>query len=159
MAKSLKADIQFLLGFLLKIKPTNFKMKQILVIGLICMASVTKAQYKKPGINVKDTTIYTAVEQQPQFPGGNEAFMKFIAKNFKYPAGEIEAHGRIIASFIVLEDGNFTDFKIVKSVHPVFDKEAIRVLKNMPRWKPGMQLGKPVRCRVMMPIQFEVPEE
>ena len=92
----------------------------------------------------------------PQFPGGQAAMMEYLTKNVKYPE---EAHkkgvqGRVIASFVVEEDGSITNANIAKSVDPLLDAEALRVVNAMPNWTPGMQRGKAVRVKYTIPINF-----
>ena len=92
----------------------------------------------------------------PQFPGGQAALMEYLTKNVKYPE---EAHkkgvqGRVIATFVVEEDGSITNANIAKSVDPLLDAEALRVVNAMPNWTPGMQRGKAVRVKYTIPINF-----
>ena|SRR5579872_3352286 len=102
--------------------------------------------------------IYTVVEQEPVFPGGFQSFYKFLAKNVHYPASAVQNHiqGKVFVTFVVETDGSLTDMKVVKSVSPDIDAEAIRVLKSSPKWKPGMQNGKPVRIQFAVPIDFSL---
>jgi protein TonB len=95
----------------------------------------------------------------PEFPGGDTAFRKFVAKNLKYPKGEVDAWGKVIINFMVQKDGRTTDFKIMRSLHPAFDKEALIMLRKMPKWKPAMQFGKPVKCGYTVPLMFSIKEE
>ena len=106
----------------------------------------------------KDTTIYTVVEQMPEFPGGFGACMNFLARKMKYPKeafikGE---EGRVIVQFIINRNGKVSDIEIVQSVSPSLDAEARRVIKSMPKWKPGMQNGKPVKTRFTLPLLFRL---
>jgi TonB family protein len=101
---------------------------------------------------------FDVVEQMPQFPGGPSALMQFLSQNVKYP---VEAHkagvqGRVIANFVVEKDGSITEAKIVKSVSPELDAEALRVIGSMPNWMPGMQNGEPVRVKYTVPITFKL---
>ena len=101
---------------------------------------------------------FDVVEQMPQFPGGPAALMQFLSQNVKYP---VEAHkagvqGRVIANFVVEKDGNITEARIVRSVHPSLDAEALRVIGSMPNWEPGMQNGEPVRVKYTVPITFKL---
>ena len=102
--------------------------------------------------------IFVVVEQQPEFPGGMSALMKFLSDNIKYPviAQENGIQGRVITTFVVERDGSITDINVVRGQDPSLDKEAIRVIKTMPRWKPGQQRGKPVRVRFTLPVQFRL---
>jgi TonB family protein len=101
---------------------------------------------------------FDVVEQMPQFPGGPAALMEFLSQNVKYP---VEAHkagvqGRVIANFVVEKDGSITEAKIVKSVSPELDAEALRVINSMPNWMPGKQNGEPVRVKYTVPITFKL---
>lgn len=102
--------------------------------------------------------IFTIVEQQPEFPGGYEAMMKFIQKNVNYPQVEKEAgiSGTCYVNFVVEKDGSITDVKVLRGVSggPGCDKEAVRVVKSMPGWKPGKQNGSAVRVYFNLPIKF-----
>ena len=102
--------------------------------------------------------IFVVVEQQPEFPGGMSALMKFLSDNIKYPviAQENGIQGRVITTFVVERDGSITDINVVRGQDPSLDKEAVRVIKTMPRWKPGQQRGKPVRVRFTLPVQFRL---
>jgi len=102
--------------------------------------------------------VFVVVEDQPQFPGGNVALMKFISDNIVYPK---EAHangiqGRVISSFVVMKDGSISDLQIVRGVDPLLDAEALRVLGLMPQWKPGKQRGQNVNVRYTLPIVFSL---
>ena len=94
----------------------------------------------------------------PQFPGGAVAFLKWLNANLKYPANAQKAkiEGKVVAQFLVNEDGSITDIKLTKKLHPQCDNEALRVLKMMPRWTPGIENNKPCRTRVCIPIVFKL---
>lgn len=107
---------------------------------------------------VPDSVVFEVVEVMPEFPGGMSALMQYMAKSIKYPA-EAQAQkeeGRVIASFIVRKDGSLSDIKIVRSVAPSLDKEALRVLSAMPKWKPGQQRGEAVNVRFTVPVVFKL---
>lgn len=109
--------------------------------------------------NVADNSIYETVEQMPEYPsGGTAGLMNFISKNLKYPTicQESGVQGRVVVSFVVNKDGSTTDFRIIRSVDKYLDKEALRVLNGMPKWKPGKQKGVPVRVRYTVPINFKL---
>ena len=102
---------------------------------------------------------YVPVEvKEEEFPGGMPACLQFLYKNIKYPpiAQENGTQGQVVLQFVVERDGSIGDIKVVKSVDPYLDKEALRVVKTMPKWKPGMQRGKPVRCRFTLPVRFRL---
>ena len=106
----------------------------------------------------EEQTIFEVVENMPDFPGGQAAFMQYLAKNIKYPtiAQENGTQGRVIVQFVVNKDGSIVDAKVVRSVDPYLDKEALRVINTMPKWKPGMQRGKPVRVKFTVPVMFRL---
>ncbi|MDH6358107.1 energy transducer TonB [Parabacteroides sp. PF5-9] len=102
--------------------------------------------------------IFTVVEDMPQFPGGDQELLKFISRSIKYPviAQENGIQGRVVVSFVVNRDGTVVDAEVVRGVDPALDKEALRVVNTMPKWKPGMQRGKPVRVKYTVPIMFRL---
>ena len=102
---------------------------------------------------VEDNTIYNAVEVKPDFPGGIAKFYAYVAKNFKTPDDE-EINGKIIVQFVVEKDGNLTDIKILRDLGFGTGKEAIRVLNSSPKWKPGIQNGRPVSVLYNLPISI-----
>ena len=108
-----------------------------------------------------DSEVFAVVEEQPQFPGGNVAMMKFLADNIKYPveAQEKGLEGRVIANFVVEKDGSITDLKIVRGIDPLLDNEALRIIKMMPDWEPGKQKGEKVRVRFTLPTVFKLMEK
>ncbi|MDD2328184.1 MAG: energy transducer TonB [bacterium] len=102
--------------------------------------------------------IFVVVENQPEFPGGNAAMMKFLSDNIKYPviAQENGIQGRVICNFVVERDGSITDVQVVRGVDPSLDREAVRVIQQMPRWTPGKQRGQAVRVRFTLPVVFRL---
>ena len=102
--------------------------------------------------------VFTFVEQMPQFPGGEDSMMSFIQRNIHYPQTEREKQisGRVILSFIVNEDGSLTSITIKKSVSAGLDKEAVRVLRLMPKFIPGKQKGKAVKVNFILPVVFKL---
>ena len=103
-------------------------------------------------------TIYTQVEQMPQFPGGEQALLQFLVKNINYPLNAVRQgiQGWVVLRFVVEPDGSITDVEVMKSVDPLLDKEAIRVVKKMPKWIPGRQNGQPVRVYCSLPVGFSL---
>lgn len=101
---------------------------------------------------------FHVMEDLPQFPGGAVEMMKWLTKNLKYPesAQRRKKQGKVVAQFTIDTDGSVNDIKIIKSVDPQLDKEAMRVLRMMPAWKPGIQNDKPCRTRVVVPIWFRL---
>lgn len=106
----------------------------------------------------EEEEIFMVVEEQPEFPGGYEAYMQYLKKNIKYPAicRDNNIQGRVIVSFVVNKDGKIVDAEVVKGVNPSLDKEALRVISTMPNWKPGKQRGKPVRVKYSSPVNFRL---
>ena len=107
----------------------------------------------------EEEVIFVVVESMPEFPGGAQAMMKYVAENIKYPviAQENGIQGRVICQFVVNKDGSIVDVVAVRSSgEPSLDKEAIRVIKSMPKWKPGKQRGKPVRVKYTVPVNFRL---
>ena len=102
--------------------------------------------------------IFDVVEKMPEFPGGPQELFGFLAKTIKYPAEAEKAgtQGRVIATFVVRKDGSISDAHVVKSVDPLLDAEALRVINAMPAWTPGSQSGKPVNVKYTMPITFRL---
>ena len=101
---------------------------------------------------------FNVVEQMPEFPGGSIELMKFLSENIKYPeaASKAGTQGRVVAQFIVEADGSITNVKVLKNVSDEIDAEAVRVIKAMPKWKPGMQKGQPVRVKYTIPVTFRL---
>jgi protein TonB len=98
------------------------------------------------------------VEEIPQFPGGPLEFIKWLTRNLKYPSSveRQRIQGKVVAEFIVNKDGSVTDVRVVKSLHPACDREALRVLRMMPRWTPGIENDQPCRTKVCIPIVFRL---
>ena len=108
-----------------------------------------------------EEAIFVVVENQPEFPGGQAAMMKFLADSIRYPKIAVEngIQGRVICNFVVMKDGSVSDVQIVRGVDPVIDAEAVRVLKLMPDWKPGTQHGKAVNVRYTLPVVFSLAKK
>ena len=104
--------------------------------------------------------VYDIVEQMPSFPGGPAELMKWLSSHVQYPAIAIESciQGTVIVAFIVEPDGSVSNAKLVRSVDPCIDQEALRVVRQMPKWNPGKRAGVPVRVRYCLPIKFKQGE-
>ena len=100
--------------------------------------------------------IFTIVEDQPKFPGGDDAFMKFLMENLTYPeeARNERIQGTVFVTFVVERDGSISGVRVLRGVTPSLDEEAMRVVKAMPNWKPGYQRGQPVRVQFNLPLRF-----
>lgn len=101
---------------------------------------------------VEDNTVYNAVEVRPEFPGGIQKFYDFVGKNYRAPEEDIK--GRVFVQFVVEKDGSLTDIKVVRDLGYGTGAEAIRVLKKSPKWKAGIQNGRPVRVLYSLPISI-----
>ena len=108
--------------------------------------------------DVQETLPLRVVEQLPQFPGGMMLLIQWLTKNLKYPdaARRQQIQGRVMVSFIVNADGTTVDAKVVHAVHPLLDREALRVVRMLPRWQPGVSNGVPCRTLVHLPIVFKL---
>lgn len=107
----------------------------------------------------EEEAVYIVVENMPEFPDGQQAMMKFIAENIQYPVIAMEngIQGRVICQFVVEKDGRISDIQVVRtSGDASLDKEAVRVISSMPKWKPGRQSGKPVRVTYTLPVSFRL---
>ncbi len=107
---------------------------------------------------VDEDVIFTVVEDQPEFPGGEAARQRFLEENLRYPqmAREAGIQGTVFVTFVVETDGSVTDVRILRGIGGGCDEEAIRVVSMMPRWEPGRQRGQPVRVQFNMPIRFRL---
>ena len=107
---------------------------------------------------VEEQQIFQVVEEMPEFPGGMAECMKFLSKNIKYPPSSAEngIQGRVIVQFVVNQDGSIVDPVVVRGVDSHLDKEALRVIQMMPKWKPGKQRGKAVRVKYTVPVMFRL---
>ena len=121
----------------------------------IAVAAPPPPPAPKPEVSTK---VFDVVEEMPSFPGGQGALMSYLASNIKYPvvAQENGVQGRVIVSFVVERDGSISDVRVARSVDPSLDREAQRVVKSMPRWKPGKQNGSAVRVKYTVPVVFRL---
>lgn len=126
--------------------------------GFPVAAAVSESKVSENGATSQEEKIHTAVETLPEYPGGMTAMMDFMGKNVKYPeeAQKEKIEGRVVVKFVVEADGRIGDATVVKGVHPSLDKEAVRVVKSMPKWIPGKVDGKPVACYFNLPVSFKL---
>lgn len=101
---------------------------------------------------------FRIVQQMPEFPGGGSAFIQWLTRQLRYPplAQSQKIQGRVVVSFIVNKDGSIADIKLEKSVNALLDREALRVIRMMPRWKPGVHNNQPCRTMVAVPVVFKI---
>ena len=111
-----------------------------------------------PQPTVDSNNIYTKVEKMPEFPGGIPAIKEYLMNNVKYPrdAAKKRKQGRVVVEFVVNEDGSISDEKVTTSVFPSLDNEALRIIRNMPKWIPGEQDGKTVSVYYTIPVTFRL---
>lgn len=135
------------------------------VLLLICMFNLCvfaqETKNTEPFQTGEEDVVFMVVEEMPQFPGGQQALFRYLSENVKYPviAQENGIQGRVICQFIVDKDGSITNVEVVKSGGDAsLDKEAVRVIKSMPNWKPGKQRGKPVRVKYTVPVNFRLTD-
>lgn len=124
-------------------------------------SSVHFSMFAPPAPRKEETDedeIFEYTDEEPQFPGGTSALMAWLNKNIKYPSSAQEscAQGRVLVTFVVNKDGTIVEPRITHSVDHALDKESIRVVSAMPRWKPGKQHGKPVRVKFTLPVTFRL---
>lgn len=125
--------------------------------GVILKAKEVIAEPEPPK-HEEENKVFDIVEQQPLFPGGPAALMKYLSENTKYPvvAQENGVQGRVTVQFVVEKDGSISDVHVLRGVDPSLDKEAVRVVKSMPRWTPGKQNGITVRVNYRVPVLFRL---
>ena len=122
------------------------------------VAPVSPEAKEAPADSTAKEEVFMVAEQMPEYPGGMKEMLKFLQENVKYPANAMKnnVQGRVIVQFVVEKDGTPTEFKVLRSVDPDLDAEALRVMKAMPKWKPGMQKGQVVRVKFTVPVSFKL---
>ena len=131
----------------------NVSLKVALMMLVLLFSFMTSTAQTK-----KNDMLFSVVEVMPQYPGGQIAMMKYIMENMKYPEQAMKEgiQGQVTVRFIVEKDGSISNVRPIHSVHTLLDKEAVRVVKSMPKWSPGKQNGKPVRVQLIVPIMFKL---
>ena len=116
------------------------------------------ASAQKTVVSQSNQSVFDSVEQMPEFPGGMSALIDFLSSNIKYPEDAIKQNvgGRVMVMFVVETDGSISNVRVARTVFPSLDSEAIRVVKSMPKWKPGKEKGRSVRVNFTMPIVFSI---
>lgn len=136
-------------------------MRRIIIFAALwTLASMAFAQQGKSSTAATDSSVlFIDYEENAQFPGGDKACMKWIQEHIKYPESCCVniPQGRVVVSFIVEKDGSLDSIKVRKSPDPLLSKEAIRVVKEMPKWKPARWDGKVIRSIYLLPIIFRQP--
>ena len=145
-------------------EPTSMEMQQPseneseVMDGAHIEEETTTALTPANAANADNPLNFQIVEEVPEFPGGPVEFMKWLTKNLTYPehARQQKVQGQVVVSFIVNKDGTVANAQVVRSVNPFLDREALRVMRMMPNWKPGNDHGKPCRTLVCIPIVFKL---
>ncbi|HTD39099.1 MAG TPA: energy transducer TonB [Mucilaginibacter sp.] len=136
-------------------------MKKIfLIICLSVFSVLAKAQVADTTSNNDPKKVWVKVDKEPQFPGGMEHLFNYLMTNLKYPeeAKKNGLSGKVFVGFVVEKDGSLTDIKVIKGVSPELDAEAIRLIKDSPKWRPGSAGGVPCRVQYNLPINFQLPQ-
>lgn len=125
------------------------------MMAVVCLMT---ASAQKTIVSQSNQNVYDAVEQMPEFPGGMPAMMEFLQTNIKYPKDAIKQNvgGRVMVMFVVEPDGSLSNVRVARKVFPSLDAEAVRVVKAMPKWKPGKEKGRAVRVNFTMPVVFSI---
>lgn len=108
--------------------------------------------------DAREEPLWDICEEMPEYFGGMDSLRSYLSHNINYPeeAKEKELSGRVYIQFVIEKDGSVNDVKVMRSVDPLLDNEAVRVVKAMPKWKPGIEKGKPVRVKYVLPIIFKL---
>ncbi|RPD45042.1 energy transducer TonB [Hymenobacter sediminis] len=145
-------------------------LRLFLLLWLLPIATPTFAQHSGPDVQTDEPAaqasatptpaVYHIAEVMPAFPGGAEAFQKFMRKELRYPDEALQRHvsGKVYVRFLVTEEGRIRDAEIVKGLGAGLDEEALRLVRIMPWWSPGQNAGQPVRVLYTMPIVFRALE-
>lgn len=118
----------------------------------------TAQQFEQPKTTVnanEHSEMFGLVEEMPSFPGGQKALMDYISEHLRNPSPETDVTGCVIVQFVVGKDGTVKDAKVVRGIHPEFDAEALRLVENMPKWRPGKLAGETVEVRYTLPVPLK----
>ena len=131
-------------------------MDEVVVVGYAAKDDPTPEGGSVKGEN--EDEVFTMVEVMPKFPGGQAGLFQYLARSIKYPviAQKSKEQGRVIIQMVISKDGSLSNIKVLRSVSPSLDAEAVRVVGNMPKWEPGMQKGQPVSVKYTIPIVFRL---
>ena len=123
---------------------------------MMAVLGLMTANAQKTVVSQSNQNVYDQVEEMPEFPGGMPAMIEFLQTNIKYPKDAIkqEVGGRVMVMFVVETDGSISNVRVARKVFPSLDKEAVRVVKAMPKWKPGKEKGRLVRVNYTLPVVF-----
>lgn len=133
-------------------------MKKLILMSMMAAVCLMTASAQKTVVSQSNQNVYDVVEQMPEYPGGMEAMIEFLSTNVKYPEDAIKQNigGRVMVMFVIEPDGSVTNVRVAKKVFPSLDAEAVRVVKTMPKWKPGKEKGRAVRVNFTIPVIFSI---
>ena len=131
-------------------------MKKMILMSMMAVLCLMTANAQKTVVSQSNQNVYDQVEEMPEFPGGMPAMIDFLQTNLQYPKDAIKqkVEGRVMVMFVVETDGSISNVRVARKVFPSLDKEAVRVVKAMPKWKPGKEKGRPVRVNFTLPVVF-----
>ena len=130
----------------------------MILLSMMAVLGLMTANAQKTVVSQSNQSVYDQVEQMPEFPGGMPAMIEFLQTNLKYPEDAIKQQvgGRVMVMFVVETDGTLSNVRVARNVFPSLDSEAVRVVKTMPKWKPGKEKGRPVRVNFTLPVVFSL---
>lgn len=133
----------------------------LVTIGLLIINLNVKSQNSNIDEIKKDSLVFVVVEESPEFQGGDQARIEYLIKNINYPkkARKAGIQGTVYITFIIEKDGKVSNVRILRGIGGGCDEESLRVVKNMPKWKPGRQRGKNVRVQYNMPLKFTLEDD
>jgi protein TonB len=133
-------------------------MKKLILMSMMAIVCLMTASAQKTVVSQSKQNLYDAVEQMPEFPGGMPAMIEYLQNNLKYPKDAIKQQvgGRVMVMFVVETDGSLSNVRVARKVFHSLDTEAVRVVKSMPKWKPGKEKGRLVRVNYTLPVVFSL---
>ena len=133
-------------------------MKKMILMSMMAVLCLMTANAQKTVVSQSNQNVYDQVEQMPEFPGGMSAMIDFLQTNLKYPEDAIKQKvgGRVMVMFVVETDGSLSNVRVARKVFPSLDAEAVRVVKAMPKWKPGKEKDRPVRVNFTLPVVVNI---
>lgn len=133
-------------------------MKKLILMSMLAVVCFMTASAQKTVVSQSNQNVYDEVEVMPEFPGGVTAMYDFLYANINYPKDAIkqDVGGRVMVMFVIETDGSLSNVRVARKVFPSLDAEAVRVVKTMPKWKPGKEKGRPVRVNYTIPIVFSI---
>ena len=134
----------------------------MMVVSVGCVFAQSNDTTKKKNASpLQDGELFEMVDENPEFSGGLPALQAFLSENLHYPqeAWKKGIEGKVLVQFVVAKDGSIDNVNVIQKVHPLLDAEAVRVVKLLPKWKPGKKDGKAVRVRFTLPVTFKIPKD